>query len=325
MEKEQTLTESELRLLRLAEELGITFIDLKMDYAFKIVFGTPGHEDMLLLLLNGLMPEKHIKSAQLGPQEQKSDREDAKDGIYDILCTTDDGSSLTIEMQVCAQADFNDRMVFYSSFPIRDHVGQGMFLKNGKMQHGKYKLPPIYTIGILDFELEGVKKSNRIIRHFSIREDEDDKAPFTDSIHYVTVELPKFNKVLSNLSSTQDFILYLIQNIGTMEEIPKEFLGKGFDRILESCMFANMDKETQIKYMHILMADRDRAGQLDYARNQGLEEGEAKGRAEGEAKGRAEGEAKSRAQIAAAMKAKGYPTQEIAEMTGLTQEQIAEL
>ena len=316
MKKEQTVSVNESWSNKMATELGITFIDLKKDYAFKWAFGTPGHEELLLLLVQGLLPEKHIKSAKLGPQEQQSDREDAQRGVFDIMCETDDGSSLTIEMQVCPQADFNDRMVFYSSFPIRNHVGMGAPKNNRKTKYKyiRYKLPPIYTIGILNFELHGVNKSNRIIRHFSIREDEDENALFTDSIHYITVELPKFQKSISSLSSSQDFILYLIKNIGEMKHVPKDFLGKGFDKILETCMFANMKQEEQMNYVRRLMADMDREGQLGYAHHQGLEEGEAKGRAEGEA-------AKA-LEIAAAMKARGYTIQEIAEITGLTPDQI---
>ena len=77
------------------------------------------------MLVDSILPEKHIRSVMLGPQEQEPDREDAQTGIYDIHCETDDGSSLTIEMQVCPQTDFNDRMVFYSSFPFRNRVGKG--------------------------------------------------------------------------------------------------------------------------------------------------------------------------------------------------------
>ena len=305
MEKKQTVSENETRLLRMAAELGITFIDLKRDFAFKWAFGTPGHEDLLLLLLKGLLPEKHIRKVKLGPQEQQSDREDSQGGIFDILCETDDGSSLTIEMQVCPQADFNDRMVFYSSFPIRNHVGQGVSLTDNQLGYNRYKLPPIYTIGILDFELHGVSKSERVIRHFSIREDEDEKAQFTDSIHYITVELPKFDKVLSELSSMQDYILYLIRNIGKMTDIPTEFKGKGLDKLLETCMFANMNETTQMNYVRKMMAERDRAGQLGYAHHQGREE---------------EKEA-----IARALKVEGVSVDTIAKCTGLTPEQIAML
>ncbi|MBR4794134.1 MAG: Rpn family recombination-promoting nuclease/putative transposase [Bacteroidaceae bacterium] len=305
MEKKQTVSENETRLLRMAAELGITFIDLKRDFAFKWAFGTPGHEDLLLLLLKGLLPEKHIRKVKLGPQEQQSDREDSQDGIFDILCETDDGSSLSIEMQVCPQADFNDRMVFYSSFPIRNRVGQGVISNEYHSGYNRYKLPPIYTIGILDFELHGVSESERVIRHFSIREDEDEKAQFTDSVHYITVELPKFDKVLSRLSSTQDYILYLIKNIGNMTEIPTEFKGKGLDKLLETCMFANMNETTQMNYVRKMMAERDRAGQLGYAHHQGREE--------------------EKEVIARALKAEGVSVDTIAKCTGLTPEQIAML
>ena len=310
MKKKQTDRESLSWPLEIAAELGITFIDLKRDFAFKWAFGTPGHEDLLLLLLKGLLPDKHIKSVTLGPQEQQPDREDSQSGIYDIHCETDDGSSLTIEMQVCSQADFNDRMVFYSSFPIRNRVGQGVVIKDDVEIYQKYKLPPIYTIGILDFELIGVSKSNRVIRHFSIREDEDGNAQFTDSVHYITVELPKFKKESSELSSLQDYMLYLLKNIGIMKEITKEFQGKGLDKLLETCMFANMKEDVQMQYVRRLMAEKDRIGQLATAKMQGREQGRAEGRELGHE------------DVARTMKAQGISIDLIAKYTGLTPEQI---
>lgn len=312
MKKQQSTSENESRLLKVAAELGITFIDLKRDFAFKWVFGTPGHEDLLLLLLKGLLPEKHIKSVQLGPQEQKPDREDAQGGIFDIYCETDDGSSLTIEMQVCPHDDFNDRMVFYSSFPIRNRVGQGVSLTQNQPNLLRYKLPPIYTIGILDFELKGVNKNNRVIRHFSIRED-DENTQFTDSVHYVTVELPKFNKTSSQLSSFQDFILSAIKNMGEWKDVPKEFLGKGFDNLLETCMFAHMNEDVQMKYVRQMMAEWDRESQLATATMRGEEKGRAQGREE------------KRKEIAKAMKAEGIPDSLISKCTGITPEQINRL
>ena len=314
MTKQQTISEKESWPIKKAAELETTFlIDLKKDFAFKWAFGTPGHEDLLLLLLNGLMPEKHIKSVTLGPQDQKSDREDAQGGIVDILCDTDDGSTLTIEMQVCPHRDFNDRMVFYSSYPIRNRVGQGTIIENGTRMYSKYKLPQIYTIGILDFELEGVSKSGRIIRHFSIREDEDDQGQFTDSVHYITVELPKFKKEVSKLTTTQDFILFLIQNSGEMKKIPQEFLGKGFDKLLETCKFANMTEEEQMTYVRRMKVEWDRENQLNYAESRG------------EARGREEGREEERYKTARAMKARGMAVSDIADITGLTPEQLEAL
>lgn len=332
MKKQQITREKKQRQENNAAELDVKFIDLKRDFAFKWTFGTEGHEDLLLMLIDSLLPDKHVRSVTLGAQEQTPDREDAQGGIYDIYCETDDGSSLTIEMQVCSQKDFNDRMVFYSSFPIRNRVGQGAVLDYKVTENNlkicekhllsvRYKLPPIYVIGLVDFELPGLGKSEKIIRHFSIREDDGRNEQFTDSIHYVTVELPKFQKGKEELKSKQDYMLYAIKNIGTMEEMPEEFIGKGFDKLFKVCSFANMSESMQMKYVRQMMAEWDREGQLATAIMDGEERGEARGEAKGLAKGRAEGIAKT----AKAMKEKGIELSLISEITGLTAEQIKAL
>jgi predicted transposase/invertase (TIGR01784 family) len=56
---------------------------------------------------------------------------------------------------------------------------------------------------------------------------------------------------------------------------------------------------------------------LDGAKNEGREEGREKGREEGREERSAE--------VAKSMKRKGYPLEEIMELTGLTPEQIAAL
>ena len=307
MKQNETMSEKELRQAISAAEFNVTFIDLKRDFAFKWAFGTEGHEDLLLMLVDSILPEKHIQSVSLGAQEQEPDREDAQSGIYDIYCETDDGSSLTIEMQVCPQMDFNDRMVFYSSFPIRNRVGKGSNEKYSSQT--RYKLPPIYMIGILDFELSGIGQNDKTIRHFSIREDDGDNEQFTDSIHFVTVELPKFQKSCSELYSKQDYMLYAIKNTGQMKERPQEFMGKGFDKLFEVCSFASMTEEMQMKYVRKVMAQWDRESQLATA----IMTGEARG------------EAKGIYNTAKAMKTEGIPIDVISKCTGLSIEEIATL
>ena len=155
------------------------------------------------------------------------------------------------------------------------------------------------------------------IRHFSIREDDGDNEPFTDSVHYVTVELPKFLKSSSELESRQDYMLYAIKNFGDMKEIPEEYSGKGFDKLFEVCSFANMTEEMQMRYVRKVMAEWDREGQLATA----IMTGEARGEARGRAEGREEGIAKT----AKAMKVEGISTVVISKCTGLTPEQIEAL
>ena len=116
-------------------------------------------------------------------------------------------------------------------------------------------------------------------------------------------------KAASNLTSTQDFMLYLIQNSGDMKEIPKEFVGKGFDKLLETCKFANMTEEEQMTYVRRMKVEWDRENQLNYA----------------ESRGEARGEARGIEKTARAMKARGMEVSVIADITGLTPEQIVNL
>ena len=58
-------------LIKKAKLIGIKYIDLRYDFAFKTIFGTPGNEDLLLMLINAILPEKNIKSVELGPHEQQ--------------------------------------------------------------------------------------------------------------------------------------------------------------------------------------------------------------------------------------------------------------
>ena len=160
-------------------------------------------------------------------------------------------------------------------------------------------------IGILDFELSGIDKSGEVIRHFSIREDDGERNQFTDSIHYVTVELPKFNKNLSELESKLDYMLYAIKYTNKMKEMPKEFSGKGFEKLFEVCSFANMSEDMQMKYVRKMMAEWDREGQLATAT--------------------IAGETKGVMKTAKAMKEKGLDPALISDITGLSQKQIEEI
>ena len=95
------------------------------------------------------------------------------------------------------------------------------------------------------------------------------------------------------------------------------FQGKGLDKLLETCMFANMNEDLQMTYVRRMMADWDRKGQLATAKMQGLEEGRAEGRAEGREQ--------ERLKMARAMKTHGMDASVIADITGLPLKQIEEL
>ena len=101
----------------------------------------------------------------------------------------------------------------------------------------------------------------------------------------------------------------------------------------EEAEIAKFNAEDRREYEDSLKAYRDIKNSIDTALEQGREEGMKKGRAEGlekglkkgRAEGRAEGEKQKALSIAKAMLQRGLDIQMIAELSGLTAEEIQSL
>lgn len=305
------MVQTSSELLRLARSKGIVYVDPRIDYAFKLLFGTPGNEDLLLRLVQAILPEKHIAAVELTAQEQVGPRPDARRSVIDVKCKTDDGSDLIIEMQIKEQEDFTDRMVFYSSFPIINRLQIG---ENG------YNLTPLYVIGITDFIIPNIKENDHLINHYMILND-NTGIPLTDSIHYITVELPKLTKTLSEVKDTEEWILYTIKHIGAMKRMPGEYRGSYLEKFFELSKFAAMDELTQEEYLARFMFETDQKSFLRTAHNKGVAEGMEKGLEQGLQQGANE----ARLQTARRMLERGFGPETIADVTQLTLAEIHSL
>ena len=286
-----------------------TFIDLRRNWAFKSIFGTPGNEDLLLALVQAVLPDKGITGVTLAPTERMGIHENARSAVFDISCNTSSGDFVSVEMQFKEQDDFNDRMVFYSSFPIFNSLTKG--------GTGYAFKAPVIIIGILNFIITDVDSNDRMINCYRLRNIKDLKTELTRSLSYVTVELPKFTKSPGELKTLTDKIFYTLTNICQMDERPASFSEKVLVKLFERCKFAGMTPEQQYLYIRTIMAEVDERSQrrtaINKARAQGLAEGEAKGKAE------------ARFEVAKSLKEKGVDTSTIAEACGLTEEQVLDL
>ncbi len=171
----------------------------------------------------------------------------------------------------------------------------------------------MYVIAITNFIIPRVTPNDDCINQYVITNKKDSSILLTDTVSYVTVELPKFRKDLKSLATDADFMLYAIKHIGELETMPTEYCGQGLDKLFEMCSFAAMTVAQQRQYLAELMAEMDEGSRMASAWNHGIAEGEARGRAEG------------KAEVATKLKAKGVPVDIISEATGLSVEQIAEL
>lgn len=268
------------------------FIDLKLDWSFKYMFGSKGCEDNLLVLLDSILPEKHITSVELSTQEQMGDRKDSKKVVYDISCTSPQGD-FVVEMQYAPKDDFGDRMIYYSGFPIRDQV---------RRSDSSYRFNDVYMIGILNFEINRGKEA---ITHYSIRSEENPQELLSKHLHYVTVELPKLPKELSENPERGEGMLYLLANQENLKEIPESLKSRGLENIIEKSILASMDNLTREEYFAIYKKEKDRRCEMATAIRMGRDEG--------------------RIEDARNLKALGVSAEIIEKATGLTREQIEAL
>ena len=157
-------------------------------------------------------------------------------------------------------------------------------------------------------------------------------------MNLVFVRLTKFNKSVEECESFQDKLLFILCNAHKLEEKPKQFEGKLFDRLFEIARITNFNADELAQYEANRMNMLDYNASMKFARKEGVaigrdegvaigvEKGIAIGRDEGVAigveKGIALGREEGLLQTARKMKAKGLNFALIAEVTGLSEREI---
>lgn len=284
------------------------YVDLMFDKGFKRIFGKESNKDLLINLLNEILPELKIRDLNFINTERQGLALESKNSTFDVYCTTDTGTKVVVEVQVKNQHNFAERALYYASLPILDGLNCG----------DDYKIVPVYVVALLDFEIdrhpEGEEETYEY--RYSIREDRTG-ALLTDSLHFVFIEIGKFRKTEKELATDKEKWYFCFRDMHRLEGMPEELRSKVFERLFHVTEIESLPKEEQIKYIKEMTTERDIRNQIVYARDMGREEGLA----EGEARGRAEGKAED----ALSMLANGLDIALVSKCTGLSQQQIREL
>ena len=122
------------------------FINPRVDWAFKRIFGTEDTKECLITFLNGVFEGefvikdvKHLKTEQTRHQKRE------RGVIFDVACVTDDGRHIIVEMQKKEQRYFVDRALYYSAKAIVEQAKPGEW---------DFHLTPVYTVCFMDFIAE---------------------------------------------------------------------------------------------------------------------------------------------------------------------------
>ena len=279
------------------------YVNPYTDFGFKLLFGTAMNKELLISFLNSLLHGRevirdvtYLNAEHLGTQEY--DRK----AVFDVYCENEQGEKFLVEMQKGEQQFFKDRSVFYSTFPIREQAKRGNW---------DYELKAVYTIGILNFIFE--ENDDSYFHHEVKLVDMRSKEVFYDKLTFVYLEMPKFNKGEHELVTMFDKWLFVLRNLATLLERPVALQERVFTRLFEAAEIAKFSKRELCEYEDSLKNFRDMYSVITTAEQKG------------EARGRAEGEHNALCRTALAMKERGLAPDDIADITGLSLEEILEL
>ena len=244
------------------------FINPFTDFGFKKLFGEEASLPLLKDFLNALLPAQHqIETLDFRNAEFLGRTSVERRAVFDLYCQSDQGETFIVELQKQKQDFFKDRMVYYTTFPIQEQAEKGEW---------NFRLEPVYCIGILDFVFADEAQEEEVVRYISLKDQHNQ--PFYDKLTFITVEMPKFNKAVSELSDKKELWLYFLKNLEDLEEIPHIFMGRAtFETAFEKAKIPLMNTEEHQRYQQSLKVYRDLNNVVNSAYNEGKEEGREQG------------------------------------------------
>jgi predicted transposase/invertase (TIGR01784 family) len=305
------------------------FMDPRIDFAFKKIFGGEDTKDILTNFIEsllGLSGDKKLKNITILDPFTAPKVKGLKLSIVDVKCTDLRGVSYIVEMQVKKTKAFFKRIQYNAAKTYANQISKG---------EDYPKLNQVIAVTITGFTL--FEELDAYVTRHATKETETGKEYLSEIIYYV-VELSKFSKKIETLDNLLDKWIWFIKYASEIEEIPDNMKEEVFVHAFEKAKVANMSPLELEYYDKASMAIADEIGAMELAKEEaekaGMEKGIAKGMAEGIAKGIAEGMAKGIAEgmakgmaegsmdrqkrIAIKMKEKGYSPDEIVELIGLS-------
>jgi predicted transposase/invertase (TIGR01784 family) len=300
------------------------FINPYTDFGFKKLFGEEGSKHLLKDFLNQILPPIHtIKDLTLKKTEALPEIQSERSAVFDIYCEAENGSKFIVEMQKAKMNYFKDRMVLYSSFPIKEQAEKGEW---------DYKLQPVYCIAILDFVFEKGMQTSEFFTNVQLKDQYCNV--FYDKLTFLMIEMPLFQKTESELKTHFDKWLYFLKNLENFNDIPSILKEEVFLDGFRKAEMANFNTAELDLYEMSLKRYRDLKGVIDTSFHEGLEkglqEGEQIGLEKGEQIGLEKGEQigqrkKEEQAIKNALQKGKLSPEEIAEMLEVSLERVLQI
>jgi predicted transposase/invertase (TIGR01784 family) len=230
------------------KDLGI-YISLLTDFGFKRVFSI---KEVMLTFLNTVLDiEGGIKDLRYDNPEKLGFSQFDRKAVYDLYCVTGNDEHIIVEIQCISQLYFIDRTLVYTAQLVNEQSVKG--------KKWDFKLPPMYSVNILDFcfedalqllgiELKRADKNKYVSKVKLI--DCDTGEVFYDKLTFVYIELPRFTKELQELKTFFEQWIYIIKHLHELTDLPEELRNdEVFEQLFETAKIAKMTKKDVKNYL----------------------------------------------------------------------------
>ena len=318
------------------------YADIRRDKIFQLVFAAKENQGLLIKLMNYLLPSMHITKITLLNKDKHGHSVDDRHCVFDVFCLTENEEHVLIEMQYNVQDDFQDRTLYYSTYPIREQIVAR--LREAKREQKKknlkypprikYRLDAVHVVGIVNYSIphkEGVKLEEGLVCRYWIMESSKGER-MTDALEFVFLELDRMNYGADHPEKCKGMLeklAFSLKYINELKEQPAELRGDFFDDLFQAAEMANWSAKRVAKYDEAMMTEIDMGNYVANEIEKGIEKGlkEAREKVRGEVREEVKEEVREERsiEIAKALLSKDIAPELVSASTGISIEVLKSL
>ncbi|NQZ08533.1 MAG: Rpn family recombination-promoting nuclease/putative transposase [Algicola sp.] len=276
------------------------FLNPRTDFAFKKIFGSADSKGILMSFLNAILnlssPYKIVGVSIIDPY-QAPKIAGLKNSYLDVKAEDENGKFYIIEMQVLNVESFEKRILYNACKGYANQITKG---------EDYHLLTDVIAVTITNFVLFPERSS--VISKYKLRAEDGDV--YSDDLELVFAELPKFENTEQQLDSIVEKWLFFLKHADDLSVIPETLsqvpeIKQAFD-IANRAAWTKKELEEQERYEITI---QDQRGAISLA----------------EKKAEARGEIKGLSTVALNLLDSGMEIEQVAQLTGLSPEQVAQL
>ena len=286
---------------------------IRFDWAIKRILRDKTNKEVLEGLIQVLIKEP-VTITEILESENNKDRREDKGNRVDVKARTGKGEIIIVEVQLTKERDFFQRILFGAVTAINDQIGTGLDYE---------VIKKVYSVNILyfnfgsgdDYAFHGVTTFRGMTNENAVLEfNNKNERKYMDS---------ERRRITSPDEVFPEYFLLMVNRFNEVARTPiEEWMAYLKDGAIREDTTTPGLQEARSKLEYMSMTDEERREYRDYmvsvhAAKDAIETAKEEGRTEGE-------QAKA-IDTARKMKAKGFAIEDIAEITGLTAEEIDRL